>query len=213
MWNKKVVHVDMAKEPTGVWKDHERHGNSPFLNQGSDSDDEMLEAGSCFMWISLGSPYWTDMRISFQSFRWLSVKRIVEELSPASVTQDVNRSCVSLYSTLLPGHRACGVSLLMIGRLALLIERGTGVEQQVQYMHPREHGKAACSAVCRSSWIGGCRLHPRWCCSALGVVVWLGSKMGSRWIGDLQAKSPGKHLQIHKMLIAVNSPKRLKSHA
>lgn len=63
----------------------------PFPNQGSDSDDEMLEAGSCFMWLRLGSPYWTDMRISFQGFRWLSVKRMVEELSPASVTHDVNR--------------------------------------------------------------------------------------------------------------------------
>lgn len=52
-----------------LWKDRERHGNSQFLNQGSDSDNEMLEAGSCFMWISLGSPYWTDMRISFQSLR------------------------------------------------------------------------------------------------------------------------------------------------
>lgn len=24
----------------------------------------MLEAGWCFVWTSLGSPYWTDMRIS-----------------------------------------------------------------------------------------------------------------------------------------------------
>lgn len=80
-------------------------------------------------------------------------------------------------------------------------------------MHLREHGKTACSAACRSSWIEGCRLRPRCCCSALGVVVWLRGNMSSRWIGDLQAKSHCKHLQIHKMLIAVYSSKRLKLHS